>query len=38
LKQAKEEALEKIWVAEQEKDDIRLNFEEDKEQIQKEKD
>jgi hypothetical protein len=38
LKQEKEEALEKLWVVQQEKDDIRAKFEEDREKIQKEKD
>jgi hypothetical protein len=38
LKQEKEEALEKLRVAQQEKDDIRTKFEEDMEKIQKEKD
>jgi hypothetical protein len=38
LKQEKEEALEKLWVAQQEKDDLQVKFEEDKEKIQKEKD
>jgi DNA anti-recombination protein RmuC len=38
LKQAKEEALEKHRVAQQEKDDLQAKFEEDREQIQKEKD
>jgi hypothetical protein len=38
LKKEKEEALEKIWVEQQEKDDMRAKFEEDKEKIQKEKD
>jgi chromosome segregation ATPase len=38
LKQAKEEALEKCRVVQQEKDDLRAKFEEDREQIQREKD
>jgi hypothetical protein len=38
LRQEKEEALEKLWVAQQETDDLRARFEEDKEKIQKEKD
>jgi hypothetical protein len=33
LKHAKEEALEKLRVAQQEKDDIRAKFEEDREKI-----
>jgi DNA anti-recombination protein RmuC len=37
LKQAKEESLEQRRVAQQEKDDLRAKFEEDREQIQKEK-
>jgi hypothetical protein len=37
LKQEKEEALEQRRVAQQEKDDLRAKFEEDREQIQKEK-
>jgi hypothetical protein len=38
LKQEKEEVLEKLWVVQQEKDDLRVKFEEDREKIQKEKD
>jgi hypothetical protein len=38
LEQAKEESLEKLWVVQQEKDDLRAKFEVDREQIQKEKD
>jgi hypothetical protein len=38
LKQEKEEALEKLRVAQQEKDDLRVKFEGDKEKMQKEKD
>jgi hypothetical protein len=38
LKQAKEEGLEQLRVAKQEKDDLRAKFEEDREQIQREKD
>jgi hypothetical protein len=38
LKQAKEEALEKLRVVQQEKDDLREKFEEDREKIQREKD
>jgi len=38
LKKEKEEALEKLWVAQQEKDDMRVKFEEDREQIHREKD
>jgi prophage DNA circulation protein len=38
LKQAKEEALEKLRVVQQEKDDMRAKFEEDREKIQREKD
>jgi hypothetical protein len=38
LKQEKEEVLEKLRVAQQEKDDIREKFKEDREKIQKEKD
>jgi hypothetical protein len=38
LKKEKEESLEQLWVAQQEKDDIRAKFEEDREKIQKEKD
>jgi hypothetical protein len=38
LKQEKEEVLEQLWVVQQEKDDIRVKFEEDREKIQKEKD
>jgi hypothetical protein len=38
LKQEKEEALEKLRVVQQEKYDLRVKFEEDKEKIQKEKD
>jgi hypothetical protein len=34
----KKEALEKLQVAQQEKDDLRAKFEEDREQIQREKD
>jgi hypothetical protein len=37
LKQAKEEALEQRRFAQQEKDDLQAKFEEDREQIQKEK-
>jgi hypothetical protein len=37
LKQAKEEALEQRWVVQQEKDDLQAKFEEDRAQIQKEK-
>jgi hypothetical protein len=37
LKHAKEEAIEKIWVSQQEKDDLQVNFAEDREQIQKDK-
>jgi hypothetical protein len=37
LKQENEEALEKLQVAQQEKDDIRAKFEEDREKIQKDK-
>jgi hypothetical protein len=33
LKQEKEEALEKLWVVQQDKDDIRMKFEEDREKI-----
>jgi hypothetical protein len=33
LRQEKEEALEKLRVAQQEKDDLRAKFEEDKEKI-----
>jgi hypothetical protein len=38
LKQAKEESLEKSRVSKQEKDDLQAKFEEDREQIQREKD
>jgi hypothetical protein len=38
LKQEKEEALEKLWVAQKEIEDLRAKFKEDKEKIQKEKD
>jgi len=38
LKREKEEALEQLWIAQLEKDDIRMNFEEDREKIQKDKD
>jgi hypothetical protein len=38
LKKEKEEALEKLHVVQQEKDDIRVKFEEEKEKMQKEKD
>jgi hypothetical protein len=38
LKQEKEESLEQLRVAQQEKDDIREKFEEDREKIQREKD
>jgi hypothetical protein len=38
LKKAKEETLEQLWVVKQEKDDLRAKFEEDREQIQREKD
>jgi F0F1-type ATP synthase membrane subunit b/b' len=38
LKKEKEEVLDKIRVAQKEKDEIRAMFEEDKEKIQKEKD
>jgi hypothetical protein len=38
LKQEKEEVLEKLRVAQKEKDEIRAMFEEDKEKMQKEKD
>jgi len=38
LKQEKEEALEKLWVAQKEIEDLRAKFKEDKENIQKEKD
>jgi hypothetical protein len=37
LKQEKEEAIEKRWVAQQEKDDLQVKFAEDRVQIQKEK-
>jgi hypothetical protein len=37
LKQAKEEHLDKIWVAQQEKEDMKVNFGEDREPIQREK-
>jgi hypothetical protein len=37
LKQAKEEALEKFWISQQEKDDLQVKFALDKAQIQKEK-
>ena len=37
LKQTQEEVIEKHWVAQQEKDDLQIKFEEDKAQIQKEK-
>jgi hypothetical protein len=37
LKQAEEEGLEQLRVKQQEKDDMRAKFEEDKEQIQREK-
>jgi hypothetical protein len=38
LKKEKEEALEKLRVVQQETEDLRAKFEEDKEKIQKEKD
>jgi hypothetical protein len=38
LKQGKEEALEQSQVVKQEKDDLRAKFEEDRDQIQREKD
>jgi hypothetical protein len=38
LKQEKEEALDQLRVAQQEKDDIRMKFIGDKENMQKEKD
>jgi hypothetical protein len=38
LNKEKEEALEKLRVVQQEKDDIRVKFEEEKEKMQKEKD
>jgi hypothetical protein len=38
LKQEKEEALEQRRVVQQEKDDLRAKFEEDREKIQREKD
>jgi hypothetical protein len=38
LKQAKEESLEQSWVTQQEKDDLRTKFKEDREQIQREND
>jgi hypothetical protein len=37
LRQEKEEALKKIWVVQQEKYDLWAKFEEDREQIRKEK-
>jgi hypothetical protein len=37
LKQAQEEVIEQCRVAQQEKDDLQIKFEEDKVQIQKEK-
>jgi hypothetical protein len=37
LKKEKEEALEKFWVAQQEKDELQVKFAEDRAQIQKEK-
>jgi hypothetical protein len=37
LKQAQEEVIEQCRVAQQEKDDLQIKFEEDKAQIQKEK-
>jgi hypothetical protein len=36
LKQAKEEALEKLQVAQQEKDDMRAKFEEERENMEEE--
>jgi hypothetical protein len=38
LRQEKEEALEKLWVVQQEKDKLWAKFEEDQEKIQKEND
>jgi hypothetical protein len=38
LRQEKEEALEKLWVVQQEKDKLWEKFEEDQEKIQKEND
>ena len=38
VQEENEEALEKLWVVQQDKDDIREKFEEDREKIHKEKD
>jgi ribosome assembly protein YihI (activator of Der GTPase) len=37
LKQVQEEVIEKLWVAQQEKDDLQVKFAEDRVQIQQEK-
>jgi hypothetical protein len=37
LRQVKEKSIDKRWVAQQEKDDLQVNFVEDRARIQKEK-